>query len=372
MVEIHGFAEARFARVKDVFAANFEAGEELGARFTLVERGETVVDLWAGHADKAKTRAFDDRTLVPVFSTGKAVVAAMIARLVDAGRLAYGQRVAEVWPEFAQAGKAAVTVEQALSHQAGLVGFREPMDPEDWLDWSLICARLAAMAPVWPPGTASGYHPITYGYIAGEIFRRVDGRTIGRALREDVTGPASLDLWIGLPDAEHHRVCDLRRPPATPQFGEINEATRLAFMTPWASSGKVDDAAWRRAEVPAANGHATAEALARLMGALADDGRLDGRDLLSPATVAEASRERIRGQDLVLPFVLSWGAGFIRNEPNLPWGPGQRSFGHSGWGGSCAFADPERGLGGAYTMNRQGTALMGDERAGRLISAAYA
>jgi CubicO group peptidase (beta-lactamase class C family) len=372
MVEIHGFAEARFSRVKDAFAANFEAGEELGARFTLVERGETVVDLWAGHADKAKARAFDERTLVPVFSTGKAVVAAMVARLADAGKLSYGQRVAEVWPEFAQAGKAAVTVEQALSHQAGLVGFRERMDPRDWLDWDLICARLAAMAPVWPPGTASGYHPITYGYIAGEIFRRIDGRTIGRALREDVAGPAGLDLWIGLPDAEHGRVCELRRPPATPDLGEVNEATRLAFMTPWSSSGKVDDDAWRRAEVPAANTHATAEALARLMGALADDGRLDGRDVLSPAMVGEMSRERIRGQDLVLPFVLSWGAGVIRNEPNLPWGPGRLAFGHSGWGGSCAFADPERGLGGAYVMNRQGTALMGDERARRLIFAAYA
>jgi CubicO group peptidase (beta-lactamase class C family) len=372
MTEIAGFVSPGREAVKDAFAANFEADEELGARFTLVEAGETVVDLWAGHADKAKTRPFDARTLAPIFSTTKAVVAALVARLVDAGKLSYGQPVADVWPEFAQGGKAAVTVEQALSHQAGLVGFPDPIDVKEWLDWDAICARLAAMTPVWPPGTASGYHPITFGYIAGEIFRRVDGRTIGRALREDLAGPFGLDLWIGLPDSEHGRVCELRRPPATPHFGEINAATRLAFMTPWSSSGKVDDPAWRRAEVPAANGHATAEALARLMGALADGGKLDGTEILSPGMIAEASRERIHGQDLVLPFVLSWGAGFIRNAPNLPWGPGAETFGHSGWGGSCAFADPERRLGGAYVMNRQGVALMGDARARRLIYAAYA
>jgi CubicO group peptidase (beta-lactamase class C family) len=372
MTDIAGFANPGFEAVKDAFAANFEAGLELGARFTLVEAGETVVDLWAGHADKAKTRPFDETTLAPIFSTTKAVVATMVARLVDAGKLSYGQPVADIWPEFAQAGKAAVTVEQALSHQAGLVGFVEPIGAADWLDWDLVCARLAAMAPLWPPGSASGYHPITYGYLAGEIFRRVDGRTVGRALREDIAGPHGLDLWIGLPDSEHGRVAELRRPPATPHFGEVNEATKIAFMTPWSSSGKVDDPAWRRAEIPAANGHATAEALARLMGALANGGDLNGTSVLSPAMIAEASRERIRGQDLVLPFVLSWGAGFIRNEPNLPWGPGLRTFGHSGWGGSCAFADPERRLGGAYVMNRQGVALMGDERAGSLIFAAYA
>src|SRR3982750_3305354 len=168
MGEVSGFAPARFAAAKDAFAANFAAGEELGARFTLVEAGEVVLDLWAGHADRKGTKPFDERTLVPVFSTGKAVAALMIARLVDQGRLAYDQTVASLWPEFAQAGKAAVTVEQVLSHQAGLSGFPEPMEPSDWFDWDLICARLAAMTPLWPPGTASGYHPITFGYLVGE------------------------------------------------------------------------------------------------------------------------------------------------------------------------------------------------------------
>ncbi|RAK57250.1 serine hydrolase domain-containing protein [Phenylobacterium deserti] len=372
MVDISGFAPARFAAVRDAFAANFEAGAELGARFTLVEAGEVVLDLWAGHADRARTRPFDDTTLTPVFSTTKAVAALMVARLVDAGKLDYRQTVASVWPEFAQAGKADVTVEQALSHQAGLSGIVEPMEPSEWLDWPRICDRLAAMAPLWPPGTASGYHPITFGYIAGEIFRRIDGRTLGRALREDIAQPFGLDLWIGLPEAEFDRVADLQRPSALPDFGERNAATEAAFLTKWSSPGGVGQSAWRQAEIPSANGIATAEALARLMGALANDGWLEGDEILSPALIAELSRERIRGQDLVLPYLMSWGAGVMRNETVQAWGAGLQTFGHSGWGGSCAFADPERKLGGAYVMNRQSADLLGDPRAKRLIEAAYA
>jgi CubicO group peptidase (beta-lactamase class C family) len=372
MAEIGGHAPARFASVRDAFAQALDAGEELGCRFTLVEAGEVVLDLWGGHADRMRTRPFDERTLAPVFSTTKAIAAVLIARLAGQGRLAYDQAVASVWPAFAQAGKAAVTIEQMMSHQAGLSGFPEPMDPQLWFDWDAICARLAAMAPLWPPGTASGYHPITFGYLAGEVFRRVDGRTMGRALREDLAGPLGLDLWIGLPDSEFGRVAEMTRPKALPHFGAHNAATRAAFLTPWSQPGGRDQAAWRRMEIPSANGHATAEALARLMGALANEGWLEGEDILTPALIAEAARERIGGQDLVLPFEMSWGAGFMRNAARHPWGPGERTFGHSGWGGSCAFADPDRKLGCAYVMNRQSSDLLGDPRPHRLIEAAYA
>ena len=372
MVDIAGLAPPRFAAVKDAFAANFADGEELGARFTLVEAGEVVVDLWAGYADRHGTKPFDERTLTPVFSTTKALAALLMARLVDQGKLDYGQTVASVWPEFAAAGKASITVEQMLSHQEGLSGFPDPMDPALWFDWDAICAKLAAMAPLWPPGTASGYHPITFGYLAGEVFRRVEGRTMGTALRQDLAEPFGLDLWIGLPDAEFDRVADLQRPNALPNFGQHNAATTAAFLTPWSSPAGRGQSEWRRMEIPSANGHCTAHALARLMGALANDGWLDGEDILSPALIAEASRERIRGQDLVLPFEMSWGAGFMRNETVHPWGPGDRTFGHSGWGGSCAFADPERKLAGAYAMNKQSADLLGDKRARRLIEAAYA
>lgn len=372
MVDIAGFAAPRFAAVKDAFAANFADGLELGARFSVVQAGELVVDLWAGHADRGRARPFDERTLTPVFSTTKALAALLVARAVEEGRLAYDQRVAEIWPEFAQAGKHAVTVEQALSHQAGLSGFPEPMDPALWFDWDALCARLAAMAPLWPPGTASGYHPITFGYIAGEAFRRATGRTMGTALREDLAAPYGLDIWIGLPDSEFSRVAEMQRPPKAPEFGERNEPTRAAFMTAWASPAGRSQDDWRRMELPSANGHATAEALARLMGALANAGWLEGGQILTPALIAEAARERIRGQDLVLPFVMSWAAGFMRNETEKPWGPALQSFGHAGWGGSCAVADPEAKLGMAYVMNKQSVKLLGDERPKRLMEAVYA
>ena len=258
-----------------------------------------------------------------------------------------------------------------MSHQAGLSGFPDEMDPADWFDWERICAKLAAMQPLWPPGTASGYHPVTFGYIAGEIFRRVDGRTMGTALREDIAGPADLDLWIGLPESEFDRVAELERPKSLPRFGEMNAAVKAAFLTKWASPGGRGSAVWRKAEIPSANGHATAEALARWMGALADQGVLGDVNLLGEGAIAQATEERIAGRDLVLPFDVSWGAGFLRNPPNLFYGPSAGAFGHSGWGGACALADPERGVGMAYVMNRQSAELLGDPRARRLIEAAY-
>ena len=203
-------------------------------------------------------------------------------------------------------------------------------------------------------------------------MRRASGKSLGTFFREEIAGPLGMDFWIGLPESEVDRLAELQRPGALPNFGEVNDATRAAFLTPWASVGGVSAAVWRKTQVPSANGYATALALARLMGALANDGWLDGEQILSPALIAEATRERIRGQDLVLPFEMSWGAGFMRNPPNQPWGPGERTFGHSGWGGSCAFANPDRKLAGGYVMNKQGTALMGDLRPRRLIEAAYA
>jgi CubicO group peptidase (beta-lactamase class C family) len=371
-VKIRGVCPDRFSAVRDAFVANFTEGKELGARFSAAVEGEVVVDLMAGRADRAPGRDFGPDTLTPVFSTTKAVAALMIGRLVGQGRLAYGQRVAEVWPEFAQAGKQDITVEQCLSHQDGLAAFTRPMDPALWFDWDAITARIAAMAPLWPPGTASGYHPVIFGYVAGEIFRRVDGRTLGTALRHDVAQPLGLDLWIGLPDAEHGRVAQMQRPPALPDLGPLTELKRAAFLEPWSSPAGRDTATWRRAEIPSANGHATAEALARLAAVLACDGRLDGRQVLEPGIAAELSRQRVLGQDLVLPFALAWGAGVLRNDPVMIYGPGRHAVGHSGWGGSCLMADPERRLSAAYVMNRQSPALIGDERSRRLIEALYA
>jgi len=369
---IAGLCPPRFQAVRQAFEANFAEGHELGARFSFAVEGEIVIDLIGGWADRAQTKPFADDTLTPLFSTTKAITAFMIARLVGQGRLSYGQRVAELWPAFGASGKDRLTVEQLLSHQAGLCGLPGPMEPADWYDWDGVCARLAAMTPLWPPGSASGYHPVTFGYLAGEIFQLADGRTIGTALRQDIAKPLGLDLWIGLPETEDHRVAEMRRPPTMPDLGPMTEPKRLAFFTKWASPGGRGEGQWRRAEIPSANGHATAPALALLMAALGSDGDLGVSRLLSPGLAAEAARQRIAGDDLVLPYRMSWGAGFIRNQGLGIYGPGQASFGHSGWGGSCAFADPERGVSGAYVMNRQSAELIADARGRRLIEAAYA
>ncbi|MGH6986563.1 MAG: serine hydrolase domain-containing protein [Caulobacteraceae bacterium] len=370
-MEVRGICPERFAPVRVAFEANFAAGLELGARFSLAIGGEVVVDLMGGFADRAQSRPFDMATLTPIFSTTKAFAALMIARLVGGCALSYDRRVADLWPAFGAAGKASLTIGEVLSHQAGLPGLAGPMTSADWYDREQIARRLAAMAPLWPPGSASGYHPVTFGFLADEIFRRVDGRSIAEAFGEDVTRPLGLDLSIGLAEGEEDRLAEVRRPPTPPDLGSITEAKRLAFLVPWASPGGVPIAEQRQAQIASTSGFATAAALALLLSAFACDGRVAGKRVLAPGAAALAATERIRGADLVLPFDLSWGAGLLRNQRLGIYGPGKETIGHSGWGGSCAFADPERRLSGAYVMNRQSSALIGDGRSRRLIEAAY-
>ncbi|MBG7616254.1 beta-lactamase family protein [Brevundimonas sp. BAL450] len=376
MIDIHGPCPDRFSGVKDAFAANFtdapEGLDELAARFSVCIGGETVVDLWAGHADAAKTTPFTDRSLVPVFSTGKVVMSLMIATLVERGLAAYDAPVAEVWPAFGQAGKNRITLGQMMSHQAGLAGFDETVDPTVWFDPEAVLERLAAQAPLWAPGTASGYHPITIGYLAGEVFRRLDGRSMGTALRQDFAELFDLDLWIGLPEDQHDRVAQLRKPSAAPDLGTIDAVKKSAFLDRGSAPGGRGSAEWRKMEIPSANMHARADALARIMGVLANGGTLDGKVILSPETLAEATRERIHGPDRVLPFTIPWAAGWMRNEGLDIFGPNPETLGHCGWGGSCAMADPNTNVSAAYVMTRQSPHLIGDPRALRLFEALYA
>lgn len=373
--DIHGLCPPRFAAVKDAFAANFtdapEGLNEQAARFSVCIGGEVVVDLWGGWADAAKTVPYGETTLTPVFSTGKAVMALLIATAVERGLLAYDETVATAWPAFGQAGKDRVTVAQMMSHQAGLPGFAETVDPTTWFDREAVLERLAAQAPMWPPGAASGYHPNTIGFLAGELFRLADGRSMGAALREDFAAPFGLDLWIGLPEVEHGRVAALRKPASAPDLGPIDAIKISAFLDRGSAPGGRGSTEWRTMEMPSANLHGTALDLARIMGVLANGGSLDGRAVLSPGVLAEMLRERIHGRDKVLPFDISWAAGLMRNEGLHIFGPNPTAVGHCGWGGSCAFADPDARVSGAYVMTRQSPHLVGDPRAQRLIGALY-
>lgn len=371
-LEIHGQNDPRFAAVREAFAANFtdapEGLNEQAARFSVLIEGEAVVDLWAGHADTAKTTPFTDTTLTSVFSTGKAVMALLAATAVEAGELDYGQTVASLWPEFGAAGKQDVTVAQLLSHQSGLPGFSEAVDPSIWFDAQAVVEKLAAQAPMWAPGTASGYHPITVGYLANEVFRRATGRTMGQTLREDFP---DLDLWIGLPDSEHGRVAQMRKPTAAPSLGTIDPIKQAAFLDRGSAPGGRGSAEWRRMEIPSANLHGTALGLAKLLGVVANEGRLGGRSILSAQTLEQLTRERIHGQDKVLPYVISWAAGLMRNDGLNVFGPNE-AWGHYGWGGSMAMADPSQRLSAAYVMTRQSPHLIGDPRPRRLLEAVYA
>ena len=370
--EIHGLCPSRFNAVKDAFAANFvdapEGLNELAARFSVVIDGELALDLWAGSADLAGKQPFAEDTLVPVFSTGKAVMALMIARCVDRGLLSYEDRVADHWPAFGAAGKATLTVGQLMSHQSGLPGFSEAVDPTIWFDVPAVLARLAAQAPMWAPGTASGYHPVTIGYLANEVFRRATGRTMGHALRQDFS---DLDLWMGLPESEHGRVAQMRKPTAAPSLGVVDPIKQAAFLDRGSAPGGRGSAAWREMEIPSANLHGTALGLARLLGVVANGGVLAGRPVLSAGTLDQLTRERIQGPDKVLPFEISWAAGLMRNDGLKVFGPDE-AVGHYGWGGSMAMADPSRRLSAAYVMTRQSPHLIGDPRPKRLLDALYA
>ena len=371
--EIKGHVSPGFEPVAEAMRANFEAGDEIGSGFALVQDGETLVDIHAGWADRKKTRPWTEETIVPVFSTGKAITALVMAWLVDQGRIGWDTSLSTVWPAFAAEGKDAVTLEMALSHQAGLPGVTAEMDPADWFDLETMETRLAAQAPMWAPGTASGYHPISFGVLADAVARRVDekARTVGAILKETIAGPRGIDFQIGVPEADHPRAAEHVLPPKPPQLGEMTPETEAAFLKPWSSPGRRGAAAWRSAELPAANGHGTAGALADLMGGFANAGRVKGETLISAEVAAQTMGERISGPDRVLPFNVSFAAGVMRNRDSGWFGPEPETVGHYGFGGSCAFADPERGLSGAYVMNRQMDVLVGDERAMRLINAAY-
>jgi len=371
-----GYVARGLEPVRDAFAANFErTGDyaEVGAALCVYLRGEVVVDLWGGHADAARLRPWTADTLVNVWSTTKAATAVAVARCVDAGLIAYDQPVADVWPEFAQAGKGAITVAQVMSHQAGLPGFVEPTSLDDLYDWDIVTGRLAAQAPVFEPGTMSSYHAATYGFLAGEIVRRASGRTVGALLREDVFGSLAADFHIGLPASEDDRVAEMIAAdnPVVVPLDQLPLPVRLGLSNPAQDPARVNTPAWRAAELPALNGHASARGVARLCAALAEGGTLDGVRVLSPDALAQMTAIVSDRDDLLFGANPQWGMGVLHNLIGI-YGPNPRTFGHSGWGGSYGCADPDARIAIGYVLNHMGPDLMGDPRGKGLADAVYA
>ncbi|HVN83649.1 MAG TPA: serine hydrolase domain-containing protein [Candidatus Binatia bacterium] len=376
---ISGICDSKFAAVRDAFAANFEAGGEVGASFAATIDGKPVVDLWAGHADAARTRPWERDTIVNVFSTTKAMTALCAHILVDRGMLDLDRPVADYWPEFARADKATLPVRYLLSHTAGLAAIRQPLATEALYDWTRMTNALAAEAPWWLPGTISGYHAMTFGYLVGEVIRRVSGKTVGTFFRDEVARPLGIDFHIGLPTDAGTRAAEMIPPSAE----EIAAAGSAAAVDPDSLLAKVmgnpriapelaNSRAWQEAEIPAANGHGNARSVAQVMAVLACGGARDGVQLLRAETLARAIEPQCYERDLVLGFPIRWGLGFMMASDDLPLGPNRRTFGHGGWGGSLGFADRDARVSWAYVMNKMSPGTAGDVRGFGPITALYA
>lgn len=373
---INGYVKPGFEAVQEAFEANFAEGNELGAGFAAVQDGEILVNLTGGYMDRKKEKLWTENTLVPVFSTTKGI-AALVAAYVIAGRpnTSFDTLVADFWPEFAVEGKNHLSIAHVLSHQGGLSGLTEEFDPALWLESSAIGSLLAAAKPLWSPvpdGT-SGYHPLTWGYLVQEIVTRLSEKSVGMVLAEAFTGTAAgatdIDFWLGTPDSEHDRCAEMQRPRELADLGPMNEFKKAAFMTKWAAPNR-GGADWKRVEIPSANGHGTALSTAQLYGMYAQDGKLGDHQLIDAGTFADLTKRRTLGPDRVLPFEIEFAAGVMRNNAGY-YGPNPNAYGHSGWGGSAALADPDLGLSAAYVMNRQSNSLQGDPRSQRLFKALY-
>ena len=364
---IEGAVAPGFERVREVFAMNFarpEPNGDLGASLAVYRHGVRVVDLWGGWRDAARTRPWTHDTLVNVYSTTKGVVACAFAIAVERGAIDYSAPVTRYWPEFAAAGKGDVTVAHVLSHQAGLPGFEAPTSAEDVYDWSGCCAKLAAQHPLWAASEATCYHAGTFGFLAGEIFRRAMGETLGAFFAREFAHDLGCDLYLGTPASEDGRIAPMIAPAAPPDLAALNlpRAAQMAMANPDLSPEQANTRAWRAAELPAMNLHANADGVARLFAAFANRGELAGVHVISPAGIARMTQVQSTRTDQLLGFEAHWAHGVALNTTGV-FGANREAFGHTGWGGSFGYADPVTGIAAAYTMNRMGPDLIGDARA---------
>jgi len=406
---ISGWVAPGFEAVRRAFQANFDAGAEVGAAFAAYHRGQKVVDLWGGVADATTGRPWEEDTLVLVYSTTKGITAMCANRLAQEGALDVDAPVVTYWPEFAAAGKAGITVADLLAHRAGLAWIDGTMSFEDMVAWDPVIRALERQAPSWPPGTAHGYHATTYGWLVGEVVRRVTGVSLGTFLRNEVAGPLGAEFFIGLPASEEHRVARLvsfleglasGRPMvdltagAGANSGSGPDLARLAELAPayLAKGGPLfkalaapggalsDPEIWHSprlhaAEIPAANGICDARSLACLYGACVSEvqtGSATSFRVLTPAQVERAVRQETTGPDaILLGLDIQWGLGFNVNRGLIEAAGlgGRRAFGHFGMGGSAGWADPDAELGMGYVMNRMEIGTTGDTRSFRLMQA---
>jgi len=384
-VPIDGEVEPGFEAVRDAFARNFTEHGDVGAQFCLHVEGRKVVDLWGGVADPLTDRPYDESTLQLVFSTTKGATAVCANLLAQRGQLDLDAPVATYWPEFGAAGKEHVPVRWLLCHKAGLPVIDKRLSLEEALDWDTTVGALAVQQPVWEPGTAHGYHALTYGWLVGEVIRRVDGRSLGTFFAEEVAKPLGLEFWIGLPESEEHRVSPLIGSLIPEGAGESEElrAMLAEFIGPDSLLGRAltlngafaadcwNSRAVHAAEIGAANGITNARSLSRMYAGLVEAlPDAPASPLFTPSQVEAARTTQTEGADRILFFDTTFGLGFFTASLFAPYG-GAGSFGHSGAGGSMGFVDPDNRIAAGYVMNRMAQNLSGDPRTRGLIKASY-
>ncbi|HTX27012.1 MAG TPA: serine hydrolase domain-containing protein [Streptosporangiaceae bacterium] len=375
MAEIHGTCDERFGSVRDALARNLDSGEELGASLVLDVDGDIVIDMWGGYRDQDRTVPWTEDTITNVWSTTKTVTSLAALMLVDRGELDVDAPVARYWPEFGANGKQDVLVRQVMSHASGVSGLDQPAVVEDLYDWQESTSRMAAQAPWWEPGTASGYHALNYGHLVGEVVRRISGMTLKQFVAEEIAGPLGADFQIGAAQSDWARIADVVPPPPLPfDFAVLDPAsvTVRTLTGPLAPADTANTPGWRGADIGAANGHANARSVARIMSAVSRGGEVDGVRLLGQDTVDLIFREQQNGVDLVIGIPLRFGIGYgLPQRDAVPWLPDEKICFWGGWGGSMIIMDVGRRMTISYMMNKMGAGLVGSERSTEYGQAIY-
>ena len=366
---IEGVCEDKYLAVKELFLELHKTDREIGSSFAVYKDGNPVIDIWGGFSDKDKINSWQQNTLATVWSTTKGVAAITIAYAYEKGLLDYEEKVSKYWPEFGCNGKEDITVGMLLSHQAGICG-SNTNEVSDYYDQKTMASELAQMTPIWEPGTASGYHSMTYGWLTSELIIRITGKTLGNFFRDEIGNPNEIDFYIGLPEGEEDRVAEM-----IPFPKENNESSNHPNDAQIASGRgpnllkHQNTREWRAAEIPSANGQGCASAIAKLYSLVVTD--QESIKILNNTTIKTMTEERITNRDLVLDVVTRWGSGFIMNMHKVIYGPQETSFGHSGWGGSCGFGDPVNKIGISYVMNNMKNNFAADGRSLELINKTY-
>ncbi len=373
-MEVSGYCDEKFAQVREEFEKNFTERGDVGGSFAVTIEGEYVVDLWGGHRNAEKSLPWESDTLVNVYSTTKTMTFLASLILADRGELDLYARVADYWPEFAQNGKQDIRFTHLLSHSAGLAGFSDDFAPEDLFNWDAAVDDLARQAPWWEPGTQSGYHAATQGFLIGEVVRRITGQSFGQWFKQNVAEPLAADFIVGVDPADFPRLADMV--PDSSADGSVfdqldpDSMTRRVFSSAL-NADVANSPEWRQAEIPAGNGHGNARSVVKAQTALANDGCAFGQQLLSAAG-AEKSREVVlESTDLVLMFPIKFAMGYAYGNEFLPIAPNPNSIWWAGLGGSTCVIDKDNRTCFSYVMNQAKSAMVGDERSGSLSRALY-